>query len=112
MDRNLFFLNMEYLDNIVNHLNDMLSDDKQMKYPDYKYATAHGDFGDMEVEVWLDSSVAEVHILRDNGREYPNIEQYISDRIVDYDSIEVRNDDVWNAHGFRSEADYIKYKYG
>ena len=41
-----------------------------------------------------------------------NIEEYIADRIVDYDSIEVCDDSEWEINGFRDESDYLNYKYG
>ena len=103
---------MGKLNNIVKQLNDMLSDDKQNKLPYHKYATASMNVGDARIEVWLDSSSAEVIITRDNGREYTNIEKYISERIVDYDSIEVNEETEWSLNGFRNESDYLNYKYG
>ena len=103
---------MEKLNNIVRRINDMLVADKQNKYPYHKYATANLNLLNVSIEVWLDSSSVEVTVYRDNGREYPNIESYISEHIVDYDSIDINDEDEWSLNGFRNETDYLNYKYG
>jgi hypothetical protein len=106
------FIDMKALDNIVNILNDMLKEDKKEKYPYHSYATARYVINYAEFSVWVDSSFVDVCVVSDRGFEYPNIEKYISDRIVDYDSIEVCDEDEWNLNGFRDESDYLNYKYG
>lgn len=105
-------IDMKKLDNIVAHLNDMLRDDKMNKYPYHKYATARYISSDIEVSVWLESISVDVCVTSDTGREYPNIEEYIADRIVDYDSIEICDDSEWEINGFLDESDYLNYKYG
>ena len=103
---------MKRLDYIVAQLNDMLRDDKKEKYPYHKYATARYPSEGFVITVWLDSDYVEVCVTSDTGREYPNIEEYIAYRIVDYDSIEVCDDSEWEINGFRDESDYLNYKYG
>lgn len=90
----------------------MLKEDKKEKYPYHSYATARYVINYAEFSVWVDSSFVDVCVVSDRGFEYPNIEKYISDRIVDYDRIEVCDEDEWNLNGFRDEADYLNYKYG
>jgi hypothetical protein len=103
---------MKKLDYIVAQLNEMLKDDKRDKFPYHFYATARYNYSDIEISVWLESRTVEVCITRDSGREYPNIEGYIADRIVDYDSIDIYEESEWEINGFRDEADFMNYKYG
>lgn len=103
---------MKKINNIVTQLNDMLKDDKKEKYPYHKYATARYLSEGFEIAVWLDSDDVEVCVTSDTGREYPNIEEYIADRIVDYDSIDIYEESEWEINGFRDESDYLNYKYG
>lgn len=105
---------MEKLNNIIAQLDDMLADDKRDKYPYHHYATATFITERFTIEVFMDSTRAEVLVTNKDkfGIEYPNIEKYIADRLCDYDSIEVEDDDEWNVNGFKDESDYIRYRFG
>ena len=49
-------------------------------------------------------------------REYPNLDEYITENLPFYREIEddesCETCDVYQANGFSSEADYLRYKYG
>lgn len=65
--------------------------------------TFYASSGEKDVEVW-DSK---------NDKNLDNIAQWLVDNSLDFDDIEVEEpEDEWNINGFRSEIDYLTYKYG
>ena len=104
---------MEFFKDIVAQLNDMLKDDKKEKWPYHKYAAATLNKGNYTFEAWIDGSRSIAYVTNHNqfGREYPNIESYISERLLDYDSIEIEDEDEWNDHGFADAYDYALFRH-
>lgn len=77
---------------------------------------------DGEIEVYIcesdgwDPEVTVYH-AGDNLRENPNLEKFLEERVeVDWDAVEEywRDNDLdeWEAHGFRDEADFWRWKEG
>ena len=104
---------MKYIDSLISQLNIQLADSKKDLFPYRNYASTTMEEGNYTIEVWIDSTTVEVIVANKYNffREYPNIENYITERIHDYDSIDVKDEDIWNCNGFSSEYDYNKWKY-
>lgn len=82
------------------------------------YATVDTNDGYIELSIIVtDTSVVIVH---DNGNEHdcPLLCKAIEESLPDWDAIEEEwqeenpEEDEYEAHGFRDEADYLNWKYG
>lgn len=88
-------------------------------YATYAYATVDTNDGFIELKIdhHSDTSVVIVH---DNGNEHdcPLLCKVIEEALPDWDAIEEEwqeenpEEDEYEAHGFRDEADYLNWKYG
>ena len=88
-------------------------------YATYAYATV--DTNDGFIELGIDHhSDTSVVIVHDNGNEHdcPLLCKAIEEALPDWDAIEEEwqeenpEEDEYEAHGFRDEADYLNWKYG
>ncbi len=67
---------------------------------------------DIQVDIELTGYDAEVCVFNKKNLEhyYPNIEAKIIEALPLWDEIKV-DDNIWDAHGFANEADYLRWKY-
>jgi hypothetical protein len=94
-------------------------DSSGIGYATYAYATVDTNDGyiDIELNNLNDASVVIVH---DNESEHdcPLLCKAIESALPDWDTIEEQweednpEEDEYEAHGFRDEADYLNWKYG
>lgn len=69
--------------------------------------------GECTVSAMVTESIAYVEVCPENGHEYCNIERWLEARINRIGDLDIEPvSDIWNEHGFRNEADYLKYRYG
>lgn len=106
---------MKRLSAIIEKLNKAIEDEFN-SYPDNDWVEAciiHNDRYDINVCMDSDGGV-EVSIINtdDCDKSYPNIEQYIAGNINEWDNLKSYDYDEWDDHGFSSESDYLRYKYG
>lgn len=105
---------MKKLDKIVNMIDEALIDARNGDNYDDSYCCAHVKYGEFAITGFCDKHCREVEIYNHKSpdRCYPNLEEWLSKNIIEYDEIEIEPPyDYWNEHGFRNEADYINWRY-
>lgn len=105
-------MKLKPLNKIIDRLNEAVKEARNGDYRDCDYLSATVKEGKVRFKVYLDDSgIAEVEIHGKKGREYPNIEEYMAERIIHWDDIELEEEpDEWNLNGFRDEEDYYRWK--
>lgn len=89
-------------------------------HPTTAFADVHFDDGSfLEVELNKNNTIDVYYYHADEkvDRDCPNITQYIDDNLPDWDEYleqyeDAEPEDEWQAHGFRDEADYWRYRLG
>lgn len=75
------------------------------------------EFGRCEVIFFFNEKHCDVEVNRKKGTDYiylDKVAEYCSEHCIDWADIEVDGEayDLWDDHGFRDEADYMRYRYG
>ena len=102
------------LEEIIIKLDEALKE-QHHQYPNDRYVETNLSIKNIDISVIIDSyKGVEVSII--NGeytdRSYPNLEDYIAENIIKWDDLDDDDYDEWDDHGFASEADYMRYKFG
>lgn len=110
----LYFIIMKILKKLLQKLNDSLTAERQ-SYPDDIFVGSSFKFGNHKVWFSFTDAGCEVEVVNTNtGKFLDNVAHYLSQHCLSWEEIELDTepDDIWNNHGFSSESDYLKYRYG
>lgn len=104
---------MEFIKTVIAMLNDKLHDERTTN-PDASSVSIILTLGKRVVEAYITEEEVQVNIINPQHymRFYENVCQYIEDHMNDWEDVEVKPYDMWDDHGFRNEADYLRYRYG
>lgn len=105
---------MKVLEQLIHKLNDRLTAERQ-SYPDDIFVGSSFKFGNHKVWFSFTDAGCEVEVYNLTKERYlDNVAHYLSQHCLSWEEIDINTepDDIWNNHGFSSESDYIKYRYG
>lgn len=105
---------MEILQKLLSKLNDNLTAERQSN-PDEAFVGSSFTFGNHRVWFTFTDAGCEVEIANlKKGVFLDKVAHYLEMHCLSWEEIDINTepDDIWNNHGFSSEADYLKYRYG
>ena len=105
---------MEILKQLLSKLDRHLTQERQNN-PHDTNASGWFMFGYHKVHFFLAKGGCDVEVLNvPNDRFLENVADYLSTHCLDWEDIDVdlESYDFWDDHGFRDEADYLRYRYG
>lgn len=105
---------MEILKQLLQKFNDALTAERQSN-PDETFVGGSFKFGNHKVWFSFTDEGCEVEVFNLKTEIFlDNVAHYCSLHCLSWEEIDTDTepDDIWNNHGFSSEADYLKYRYG
>lgn len=105
----------EFLESLVERLNDALHESANGEYWGEDKVVASIECCGCTITAIVNSRKRLVEIYDDNDqvRYFNNIEEYLEKKINSLGDIEIEpEENEWTLHGFRDEADYLRYRYG
>lgn len=103
---------MKQLGNLLEKLESKLIEARESD-PCSRKCSGRFTFGNCIVTFYATSQDKGIEIWNSNKDTYlDNIARWLEKNSLDFDDIEVEDEDMWDSHGFRDESDYLNYKYG
>lgn len=69
-------------------------------------------FGNHRISFFMGSKYKDIEVVNvTKNTILINVETWLEENSLDYNDIETEHSDIWDAHGFKDEADYIRYRY-
>ena len=109
------YMIMEKLDILVERINDDLVYQRNGDYYFDDHCCVGIDFKHYSITVWCSNKYKGVEIYNNKypDRQYPRLEEWFAKNVMDYKEIDVEPPyNYWDEHGFSSETDYLRWRYG
>lgn len=102
---------MEILDNLLEKFESRLIEARESD-PNDRKCSGKFTFDNCIVSFYASSGEKDIEIWNPAKDTYlDNIAQWVAKNSLDFDDIEVENEDSWDSHGFRDSADYYNFRY-
>lgn len=103
------------INNIINRLNEKLERERNNS-PYETHVTCSLRIGNYTFDCYMDDkNTKEVNVFNDKNydREYPNVSEFLSKSILDWEDLEADPEESeWEHNGFRNECDYLRWRFG